>query len=131
MATILTLIATSILILGTARDHLFGLALPPGSAVPDLVFYAAGALIGAAGGALLAAARTLLIDQAAGRVPMTEAFGLYALAGKATAFLGPLLIGAVTAATGSQTLGISPVILLFAAGLFLLRSVKTGAGALP
>ena len=54
----------------------------------------------------------------------TEAFGLYALSGKATAFLAPLLIGIATWATGSAQLGIFPVALLFLAGLFLLRWVN-------
>ncbi len=55
---------------------------------------------------------------------MTEAFGLYALAGKATSFLAPLLIGIVTAATGSQQAGIMPLIALFLIGLCLLWWVQ-------
>jgi len=51
---------------------------------------------------------------------MTEAFGLYALAGKATSFMAPLLIGTVTYATGSQQLGVSPLIGLFLLGLIFL-----------
>ena len=54
-----------------------------------------------------------------------QAFGLFALSGRATAFIGPAAIAAVTALTGSQRLGISPVILLFLAGLALLCLVKT------
>lgn len=55
---------------------------------------------------------------------MTEAFGLYALAGKATSFIAPLSIGLVTAVTGSQAWGITPLILLFVLGLVLLTWVK-------
>jgi UMF1 family MFS transporter len=51
---------------------------------------------------------------------MTEAFGLYALAGKATSFIAPLAIGIATAATSSQRLGITPLIGLFLIGLILL-----------
>jgi MFS transporter, UMF1 family len=54
---------------------------------------------------------------------MTEAFGLYALAGKATSFIAPLSIGVVTWATGSQQLGVTPLILLFLLGLVLLAWV--------
>ena len=54
-----------------------------------------------------------------------QAFGLFALSGRATAFIGPALIAGATAATGSQRLGVSPVILLFLAGLALLYWVKT------
>ena len=53
-----------------------------------------------------------------------EAFGLYALSGKATAFLAPALIGAVTYITSSARLGLSPVILLFIIALILLRWVQ-------
>ena len=85
----------------------------------------AGGLLGAAAGALQAASRTLLVHQAEGRVAPAQAFGLFALSGRATAFIGPALIAAVTAATGSQRLGVSPVILLFLIGLGLLYWVKT------
>ena len=64
-------------------------------------------------------------DQAEGRVAPAQAFGLFALSGRATAFVGPALIAAVTAASGSQRLGVSPVILLFLLGLALLYWVKT------
>jgi UMF1 family MFS transporter len=55
---------------------------------------------------------------------MTEAFGLYALAGKATAFIAPLSIGIVTSISGSQQIGISPLIALFLLGFVLLFWVK-------
>ena len=55
----------------------------------------------------------------------TQAFGLFALSGKVTAFLAPALIAAATALSGSQRLGFSPVILLFLLGLALLYWVKT------
>jgi UMF1 family MFS transporter len=51
---------------------------------------------------------------------MTEGFGLYALAGKATSFIAPLSIGVVTQLTGSQQMGVTPLIVLFAIGLVLL-----------
>ena len=50
---------------------------------------------------------------------------LYALSGRATAFLGPALITLATALSGSQRLGIAPVILLFLLSLWLLYFVKT------
>jgi len=51
---------------------------------------------------------------------MTEAFGLYALSGKAMSFMAPLSIGLATDLTGSQQLGILPVVVLFLIGLLLL-----------
>ena len=55
--------------------------------------------------------------------PLTEAFGLYALSGKATSFLAPLLIALFTDLLDSQRLGIFPIVLLFLGGLFLLPLV--------
>jgi UMF1 family MFS transporter len=53
-----------------------------------------------------------------------EAFGLFALTGKATAFLAPALITIFTIMTGSNQLGFLPIIFLFMIGLFLLRYVN-------
>ncbi len=50
----------------------------------------------------------------------TEAFGLFALSGKVASFLSPALIALVTQITGSQRIGISPLIALFLVGLILL-----------
>jgi UMF1 family MFS transporter len=125
VGSIWLLIAVSVAVLLTTRDRVVGFAVPPGSRLPDQLFMAAGGLLGAAGGALQAASRTLLVHQAEGHVGSGQAFGLFALSGKATAFIGPALIAAVTAATGSQRLGVTPVILLFLVGLVLLYWVKT------
>ncbi len=97
------------------------------SGLPDIAFYIAGCVIGAAGGALQAASRTLLVDQVpAGK--MTEAFGLYALSGKATMFIGPLLIALATGWFDSQRLGVTPILLLFAIGIVLLPLVRSRHG---
>jgi len=56
---------------------------------------------------------------------MTEAFGLYGFAGKSTSWVAPISVGATTMATGSQQLGIIPLVVLFALGLFLLRYVDS------
>ena len=54
----------------------------------------------------------------------TELFGLYAFSGKATGFLGPFALAAVTTATGSQRIGMGVVLVFFAAGLVLLLRVR-------
>ncbi|MXU64061.1 MFS transporter [Oceanomicrobium pacificus] len=120
IATCITALALiCLIIVMTSRDSVLGMPVAAGSALPDITFYVCGALIGAAGGALQAASRTLLVDQAeAGR--MTQTFGLYALVGKATAFLAPLSIALATDLSGSQRVGVSPVIALFLLGLVLL-----------
>ena len=120
---ILALTAVAISVVLVSRDSVFGIRVGPDSALPDIAFYILGASIGAAGGALQSASRTMMVRQA-NPDRMTEAFGLYALAGKATSFLAPLSIGVVTAATGSQQLGITPLIGLFLIGLILLAWVK-------
>jgi UMF1 family MFS transporter len=118
---ILTLVGVAIVLI--SRETMFGVPLAPESALPDIAFYLIGALIGAAGGVLQSASRTMMVRQA-NPARMTEAFGLYALSGKATSFLAPLLIGVTTYLTGSQQLGVSPVIGLFLIGLVLLLWVK-------
>ncbi|MBF9034912.1 MFS transporter [Rhodobacterales bacterium HKCCE2091] len=123
VAMILVLLATSTFIVGMTRESLFGMALAPGSGLPDISFYVCGAIIGGAGGVLQSASRTLMVRHADPARP-TEAFGLYALSGKATAFLGPALIGATTAALGSARLGMLPLILLFTIALVLLVWVQ-------
>jgi UMF1 family MFS transporter len=134
-AVILT--ACCLVIISTTQTQV--LFVPVGAAgadssVPDIVFYVAGALIGAAGGSIQAASRTLLVDQ----VPsdkVTEAFGLYALSGRATTFIGPLAIALATTFFASelfglstqdaQRVGVTPIIVLFLIGLALLPWVKS------
>lgn len=93
------------------------------SALPTVAFYLFGAVIGAAGGTIQAASRTMLVRQAAPD-RMAEAFGVYALAGKATSFLAPFLIAVATGLSGSQRIGVTPVILLFLVGLLLMARVN-------
>ncbi|UWP98683.1 MFS transporter [Aliiroseovarius crassostreae] len=120
---ILALTAVAVSVVFISREQVFGMAVGANSAAPDIAFYIIGAVIGAAGGALQSASRTMMVRQA-NPERMTEAFGLYALAGKATSFIAPFSIGVVTALTGSQQLGVTPLIALFMLGLFLLVWVK-------
>jgi MFS transporter, UMF1 family len=117
--SIVVLTLVCIVIVGLTRESLFGIPLDPASATPDIIFYICGGLIGAAGGPLQAASRTMLVrhttpDRA------TEAFGLFALSGKVASFISPFLIALVSHFSGSARIGISPVILLFLCGLILL-----------
>ncbi|THD85738.1 MFS transporter [Aliigemmobacter aestuarii] len=117
---VLTLVALGIVFV--SREAVFGMPVGPDSALPDIAFYVLGGLIGAAGGALQSSSRTMMIRQS-DPDRMNEAFGLYALTGKATSFLAPLLIAIVTDISGSQRIGITPLIALFLVGLFLLAWV--------
>jgi UMF1 family MFS transporter len=53
-----------------------------------------------------------------------EVFGLYALAGSATAWLGPMLVEYFTAAYQSQRAGFGSIVFLLIAGFLLLLFVK-------
>lgn len=127
VVSIWILIAVSAVIILTTRTSVLGFAIGEESNLPDIVFYVCGAMIGAAGGSLQTASRTMVVHQAE-PAKITEAFGLYALTGKATSFIAPLSIAAVTAASGSQRLGVTPLIALFAIGLVLLGWVETRKG---
>jgi len=82
-----------------------------------------GCLIGMAGGPLQAASRTLLI-RLAPQDRIGQFFGLFALTGKVTSFIGPLMIGIVTAATASQKAGMAVLVGFFLAGSALLARVR-------
>ncbi len=117
------MIAVSCVIVGMSRESLFGVPLPLGSALPDIIFFICGAIIGGAGGAVYTASRSMMVRHSDPNRP-AEAFGLFALSGKATAFLAPALIGLVSAWSGNVQIGFSPILLLFLIGLFLLRWVN-------
>jgi UMF1 family MFS transporter len=100
---------------------------PPGAALfsgaAERAYLLLGCLIGGAGGPLQAASRSLLI-RLAPQDRIAQYFGLFALTGKVTSFVGPLLIGIVTAVTASQKAGIAVLVLFFVAGLALLVRVR-------
>ncbi|MFV0411109.1 MAG: MFS transporter [Paracoccus sp. (in: a-proteobacteria)] len=122
IGTIAALTFVCILLVGMERGSLFGISLPAGSRLPDAIFFFCGALIGGAGGAMQAASRTLTVRHTP-EDKATEVFGLYALSGKATAFLAPFLIAVTTDLTGSQRIGVSPLIVMFLLALYLLHWV--------
>ncbi|MEM8631194.1 MAG: MFS transporter [Pseudomonadota bacterium] len=118
---VLTFVAASLVFV--SPDAVFGVPVAEGSRLPDILFYILGAMIGAAGGTLQSASRTMMVRQA-NPARMTEAFGLYGLAGKAMSFLAPIMVGVATTVSGSQQIGIIPLIGLFLLGLVLLSWVK-------
>ena len=93
------------------------------SGAAERAYLVLGCLIGAAGGPLQAASRTLLIRMAPKDL-IAQYFGLFALTGKVTSFVGPLLIGAITAITASQKAGMAVLVVFFVAGLALLARVR-------
>ncbi|WP_417604114.1 MFS transporter [Primorskyibacter flagellatus] len=119
---VLTFVAIAITLV--SRETLFGIAVAEGSRLPDITFLTLGAIIGAAGGVIQSASRTMMVRQARPG-HMAEGFGLFALAGKATSFIAPASVAVATQLTGSQQLGVTPLIALFLLGLFLLFYVKS------
>jgi UMF1 family MFS transporter len=85
-----------------------------------------GCVLGACGAPLQAASRSLLVRMAP-KDRIAQYFGLFALTGKVTFFIGPLLIGIVTSATASQKAGMAVLVLFFVVGLALLSRVKVRA----
>ena len=89
--------------------------------------WGAGVLIGIASGPNQAASRSLL-----GRfVPddkETEFYGFFAFSGKATAFIGPVMFGLLTAVFGTERAGVAFVLVLFALGAVFLTRVDEAEG---
>jgi UMF1 family MFS transporter len=88
-----------------------------------LWFYIFGSLIGALVGPAQSASRSMMARMAPAQM-RAEMFGLYALSGKATAFVGPFLVGAVTIAYDSQRIGMATILAFFVIGLVLLLPVR-------
>jgi UMF1 family MFS transporter len=84
---------------------------------------AVAAVIGFAAGPLQAASRTFLV-RVAPQERITQFFGLFALSGKVTSFLGPLSVGIVTSVLQSQRAGISILTIFFLVGMMMLAQVR-------
>ena len=89
----------------------------------EQVYLAFSAGIGFVAGPIQASSRSLLARLAPADMA-TEFFGLFAFSGKVTAFAAPLTVSLVTAATGSQRLGIASIAIFLVLGLGLLLSVE-------
>jgi len=103
-----------------------------GSSVPDWVsakniFWIAAVLIGAFSGPNQASSRSLM-GRFTPEEKKNEFFGFFAFSGKATAFVGPFLLGSLTVAFESQRAGISIVFFFFLFGYFLLGRVDEEKG---
>ncbi len=91
------------------------------------VFWVGGVLMGLLIGPNQSASRSLF----ARFVPTgkeTEFFGFFALSGKLSAFMGPLLLGTLTRLFDSQRIGFSVIIVQFLIGFSILFKVNEQAG---
>ena len=126
---LILLLAIAAILLVDKDSILFVNVMPPqpGGALfagaAERAYLVLGCLIGAAGGPLQAASRSLLI-RLAQKDRIAQYFGLFALTGKVTSFIGPLLIGAITAVTASQKAGMAVLVVFFVAGFALLARVR-------
>jgi UMF1 family MFS transporter len=98
----------------------FGVAALAADTVTAL--YIAGCGLGLFIGPAQAASRSMMARMAPAHL-QTEMFGLYALSGKATAWMGPALVGWVTLWADSQRAGMATILLFFGVGLVLLWRV--------
>ncbi|MGB0747222.1 MAG: MFS transporter [Magnetospiraceae bacterium] len=88
-----------------------------------LTFWIIGLGLGAFFGPVQAASRTFM-GRLAPKEMRGEMFGLYALSGKATAFLGPLLLAIATQISGSQRIGMASILVFLVVGLILLWPIS-------
>ena len=82
-------------------------------------------LVGVVTGPLSASSRSLMA-RLAPKDRVTQFFGLFALSGKASSFIAPLLVGVITAATGQQRWGVAVVLVFLLAGLLMMPFVRSG-----
>jgi MFS transporter, UMF1 family len=114
----------------TIMVTLVALAMATAMAVwaPDRTwFWTAGILIGIFVGPNQSASRSLM----ARFVPekrQAEFFGFFAFSGKVTSFMGPILLGTVTALFQSQRAGVATVVLFFVVGGLLMMTVNEQRG---
>jgi len=85
-------------------------------------FWILGLMIGIFIGPVQAASRSLM-GRLAPPEKRTEMFGMFALSGKATAFVGPALLGWVASIADSQRAGMATILIFFVAGLIILWPV--------
>ncbi|CAM5761242.1 MFS transporter [Bosea minatitlanensis] len=131
LGAIACLLVACLGILSLGADHILFVvpaapSVPGGGlydSLPEKVYLGLGLLIGLVAGPLQAASRSLMARLAPeGRIG--EFFGLFALSGKVTSFMGPTLVALATSAFASQRAGLAVLILFFLAGAWLLAGVR-------
>ncbi len=92
----------------------------------DLVYLSFASALAVTATASISSSRSMLVHLAPkGR--SGEFFGLYAIAGTVTVWLGPLLVEVFTSTFNSQRIGMASIAILFAIGLSVLSVVKSDA----
>jgi len=88
-----------------------------------LYFWILGTMLGLFIGSIQSSSRTALISLS-GKQNINSLFGIYAMSGKITNFLGPLLVASFTAVFESQKAGMASILIFLCLGLFLFNKVK-------
>ncbi len=119
--------AASVLLTDEAR--LFGVPTGVAVGVPlstpqEWGFMVSGAII-AVGAAFSLSGMRALMAMLAPRGKVAAYFGLYAFVGKATAFVGPFLVGLIAATTGSVRPGIGIAVLFLLLGFAAIYAVRS------
>lgn len=94
--------------------------------LPELIYLALACVIAVTITACYASSRSMMAALAPKGME-GELFGLYAVAGTATAWLGPMLVEIFTRAFDSQRVGFASISILLAAGLAILMFVRQPA----
>jgi UMF1 family MFS transporter len=89
----------------------------------DVFYLGMVAVIAMSSTALISSSRFFLIVLAP-KERISEFFGLFALSGTITVWIGPMLIEYATRTSGDQRIGFSPVLLLFGVGLLMMLTLK-------
>jgi UMF1 family MFS transporter len=127
------MIIIELAVIGTDRSHVAHIAVgsapvwnsPVYASLPELGFLALGCGLAITVTAAYASSRTLL-TRLAPPEQLGTFFGLYALSGSATMWLGPLLVEIATRGFGTQQAGFWPIVAMLALGLMLMAFVKGG-----
>ncbi len=88
-----------------------------------LLFWVLGVSLGFFIGSIQSSSRTALIT-VSGEKDLNQMFGLYAVSGKVTNFLGPMLVASFTSYFESQRAGMASILIFLIIGLILLRKTK-------
>ncbi len=130
IGSLAVLVISSIGILSIDKSHIaFVIPYTPATngglfaGLGEKVYLLFGACIGAVAGPLQAASRTLMIRVSPPQ-QITEFFGLFALSGKVTSFVGPVMVATLTSLFDSQRVGISILVVFFAAAMWIMLPVR-------
>lgn len=125
---LLIMVGTASVIL-TDDQRLFGIATgvtlgQPLASPQEQGFLVAGAFI-AVGAAFAVTGMRTMMAHLAPPGKLAAYFGLFSFVGKATAFIGPFLVGLITTATGSLRPGIAVALAFLLAGFLLLWALRS------